>query len=526
MEGTAIVVRGHIGAIVRGNELHNFFNGVYTGSSGDLVNPELAFDADIYNNHIHHIGDDALEPEGACINQRFRNNTVDTVFVGMSLAPITMGPTWVLRNTFTNYSGKASNGTGTRTASCWSITTPAWTNAAGIPAMDVISPIHNAVFRNNIFQGNGSGVNEMAVGSTGMDWNNDNWYVTGTAPFFKWENVIRASTAALCSATGLECTGYGTPPGLVNPAAGDFTLSPSSPNIDRGVIIPGIDDDYSGSAPDVGAFEFISAFSPTISGNAGIGGALLSYDNGGPKTVTADVNGDYSFKIPNGWSGTVTPSKPGYTFSPVSTAYNTVIADTSGQDYVATPGAVLKLQVPSQAANDGWVLESTETSGKGGTMNATAASFQLGDDAGDRQYRSILSFNTSGLPDNATITSAVIRIEQKAATGASPFSVLGSLFVDVRAPSFGAATLQLTDFNSAALKTRVGTFNPTPVGAWYSAALNADGLSNISKTTLTQFRLYFSKDDNDNRAANFIKFASGNAAAADQPLLIISYTLP
>ena len=201
--------------------------------------------------------------------------------------------------------------------------------------------------------------------------------------------------------------------------------------------LPGINDDYSGTAPDVGAFEYISAFSPTISGNAGIGGALLSYDNGGPKTVTADVNGDYSFKIPNGWSGTVTPSKPGYTFSPVNRAYNTVIADMSGEDYIATPGAVLKLQVRSQGAYDGWILESTETSGKGGTMNASAASFQLGDDAGDRQYRAILSFNTSGLPDNATITSAVIRIEQKAApTGVNPFSVLGTLFVDVRAPYF------------------------------------------------------------------------------------------
>ena len=370
-------------------------------------------------------------------------------------------------------------------------------------------------------------MNEVAVGSTGMDWNNDNWYVTGTAPFFKWENVIRTGTSALCTATGLECAGYSTPPGLTNPAAGDFTLSPSSPNIDRGVILAGINEDYSGTAPDVGAFEYISAFSPTISGNAGIGGAVLSYDNGGPKTVTADVNGDYSFKIPNGWSGTVTPSKAGYTFSPVNRAYNTVIADVSAQDYIATPGAVLKLQVPSQGANDGWVLESTETSGKGGTMNATAASFQLGDDAGDRQYRAILSFNTSGLPDNATITSAVIRVEQKAApTGVNPFSVLGTLFVGVHAPSFSAATLQLTDFNSAAIKTRAGTFNPTPVGAWYTAVLNADGLSGISKTTLTQFRLYFSKDDNDNRAANFMKFASGNAAAADRPLLIISYTLP
>jgi hypothetical protein len=61
--------------------------------------------ADIYDNRIHHIGDDGLEPEGACINQRFRDNTVDTNLVGISLAPITHGPTWVLRSLFTNFTG-------------------------------------------------------------------------------------------------------------------------------------------------------------------------------------------------------------------------------------------------------------------------------------------------------------------------------------------------------------------------------------------------------------------------------------
>lgn len=106
MEGTGIIIRGHIGAIVRDNNVHNFFNGIYTGSSGALENSELAFDADIYNNYIHHVSDDGLEPEGACINQRFRNNTVDRSFIGISIAPVTQGPTWVLRNTFTNFTGR------------------------------------------------------------------------------------------------------------------------------------------------------------------------------------------------------------------------------------------------------------------------------------------------------------------------------------------------------------------------------------------------------------------------------------
>jgi hypothetical protein len=67
MEGTGIVLRGHIGAIVRDNLIHNFFNGIYTGSSAAsaIENPAVAFDADIYNNSIHHIGDDALEPDSA-----------------------------------------------------------------------------------------------------------------------------------------------------------------------------------------------------------------------------------------------------------------------------------------------------------------------------------------------------------------------------------------------------------------------------------------------------------------------------
>jgi len=82
MEGTAIVLRGHIGAIIRENNIHNFFNGIYTGSSSALENPDLAFDIDVYDNHIHQISDDALEPEGACINHRFRDNRIDSAFVG------------------------------------------------------------------------------------------------------------------------------------------------------------------------------------------------------------------------------------------------------------------------------------------------------------------------------------------------------------------------------------------------------------------------------------------------------------
>jgi len=270
MEGTGIIVRGHIGAIVRGNEVHNYFNGIYTGSSGALENPAVAFDADIYNNHIHHISDDGLEPEGACINQRFRNNTIDTMLVGISLAPITQGPTWVLRSSFTNYTGSSIKWDRNSDGVVLIYHNTAWTNANNPNAMGMISPVHNAVMRNNIFHGNGYAFEEVPTGSTGNDWNNDNWYTTRglSGPHFKWENADYGTIAELCAATGLECNGYEDSPGLTNPSGGDFTLLSSSPNIDRGVVIPGINDGFTGNAPDVGAYEFAFDPPPTVLASA------------------------------------------------------------------------------------------------------------------------------------------------------------------------------------------------------------------------------------------------------------------
>jgi hypothetical protein len=337
MEGTGIIIRGHIGAIVRGNNVHNFFNGIYTGSSGALENSELAFDADIYRNTIHHISDDALEPEGACINQRFRNNTLDRIFIGISLAPITRGPTWILRSTFTNFTGRGIKFADDSDGIVLIYQNTGWTSAANINGADLITPIHNVVMRNNIFQSTGYSFAEVPTGSTANDWNHDNWYTTrgATGPHFKWENVNFNTISALCSATGLECNGYESMPGFINPTGGDFTLLSSSPNIDRGVLLPGINDDFSGNAPDVGAYESVSEY--TISGNTGVGGVVLSYIYGTSKTVISQADGSYSFQVPSGWSGTVTPSKSGYIFSPTNRTYTNVAEDQTAQDYSAIP---------------------------------------------------------------------------------------------------------------------------------------------------------------------------------------------
>ncbi len=74
----------------------------------------------------------------------------------------------------------------------------------------------------------------------------------------------------------------------------------------------------------------------TISGNAGVAGAVLSYTDGTQKTVTADGSGLYSLQVPYNWSGTVTPSKAGYTFLPAVKMFTNVTTNMVGQDFTAS----------------------------------------------------------------------------------------------------------------------------------------------------------------------------------------------
>ncbi|MGC8856904.1 MAG: DNRLRE domain-containing protein, partial [Anaerolineae bacterium] len=154
------------------------------------------------------------------------------------------------------------------------------------------------------------------------------------------------------------------------------------------------------------------------------------------------------------------------------------------------------------------------------------STFILGDDAADRQYRAVLSFDTSSLPDTAVITSAVIKIKQAAIVGTNPFSTHGSLLADLNTPYFGSlANLEISDFEAPASQLAAATFGVTPASGWYSATVKGLVLPSINLTGTTQFRLRFAKDDNDDLSADQIKFYSGNAAS-DRPMLIIKYYVP
>jgi hypothetical protein len=88
--------------------------------------------------------------------------------------------------------------------------------------------------------------------------------------------------------------------------------------------------------------------------------------------------------------------------------------------------------------------------------------------------------------------------------------------------------LQASDFQAKAHKS-YGPFTPAPSGGWYSIDLTS-GKAYINKfdtlSGLTQIRLRFSLDDNNNAIANYLSLFSGNAPAASRPQLIIQYYVP
>lgn len=183
------------------------------------------------------------------------------------------------------------------------------------------------------------------------------------------------------------------------------------------------------------------------------------------------------------------------------------------------------LSFRSQAAYDGWILESSETSSKGGIVSATATTIRIGDDAKNRQYRGIVSFNTASLPDSATIVRTTLRLKPAGIGGTSPLTTHGTLAADIRSPRFGtSASLATSDFSAAASRNAAASFGSAAVGGWYVASVGTPGLAFVSRTATTQFRLRFTLDDNNDRGADYLSVASGNAStSASRPLLQVYY---
>lgn len=183
----------------------------------------------------------------------------------------------------------------------------------------------------------------------------------------------------------------------------------------------------------------------------------------------------------------------------------------------------------SNLTQDGWVLESAQGSGVGGSVNSSASTIRLGDDAQNRQYAAILSFNTASLPDNAVILSAMVKVKLNMLTGQNPFNWTTGMLFDIRKGAFnGNSGLQAGDFEATPTSYSEAWFNKYATQNWLSATVTSGSgsgdFSDINLVGITQLRLRFGKETNANNTADYRSFFSGNSAY--KPVLWITYYVP
>ncbi len=209
---------------------------------------------------------------------------------------------------------------------------------------------------------------------------------------------------------------------------------------------------------------------------------------------------------------------------------NYVVTSYVNGKFTVTAIQIQKRTFRSSGAQDGWILESAENGNKGWTMNKAATTLRIGDEADRKQYRSILSFATGAtLPDNAVIVKVTLKVRQQSVTGSgNPLTIFQGIMVDIRKGAFGATSLQITDWQTKASKT-MGPFKTAATSGWFTFNLNpSKAFINKLGTSggVTQIRLRFKLDDNNNSVANYLSLFSGNAPFASRPQLIVEYYIP
>jgi hypothetical protein len=341
-----------------------------------------------------------------------------------------------------------------------------------------------------------------------------------------------------------------------------LALLPGSPAIDAGDDASCPDTDQRGvtrpqsSHCDIGAFEYQEEASPSIvsivrTSTSPTSASSVNFTVTFSEPVTGvDADGSDFSLVTSGVSGAsitnVSGSGSSYTVSvntgsgngtirldvpdtaSISDLSGNPLSDlpfTSGEAYEVVKSATLTLySIPSQ---DGWLLESSETSGLADRLNRGSPLLFIGDDAANKQYLAFLSFDTAALPDNAVLTKVTLKFKHAGVSGSLPFNTHGALRVDIKKGSFSNnPALNLGDFKNPPSKSQLLSYNKNKPGNWYTRSFDPADFHFINLTGLSQFRLRFAKDDNNDLGPDYLRIFSGNAPAADQPKLIIEYYVP
>jgi len=264
--GVNIYGRGHV---VCHNRISNFWDGIAIANYGKpQSDPALQCVAiDFYSNDISECVDDGIEADYGCHNIRIFNNRIVNAHTGLSAQPTYGGPIYFIRNRtygITSLNLKLHNW-------CTGLEIYHNTLVSAIRAFRSYDRWQNAILRNNLFLGTSSYAVETGSPHprTTLDYNG--YRRADPDRFIKWfdgtDYTRYRSLEEFNKGTGYESHGVmvdfeifvDAEPAeegrTYEPDFGDFTLRPGSAAVDAGVVLPNINDDYTGAAPDLGCYE-------------------------------------------------------------------------------------------------------------------------------------------------------------------------------------------------------------------------------------------------------------------------------
>ena len=283
----AIKVYGS-GHVITHNYVANFHDGIDHATYGapdgnpDIIRERMPVSIDITNNDITNVDDNCIETDGAMHNVRvLRNRCFNQAHRALSVQPGFSGPVYFIRNVV--YHAPESGATKFTANSAGILVYHNTFTTEVLP----MGPVGNLHYRNNLILGQGAaeaifGVETFTAYSS-SDYNgfmvkpdadiSFSWTAPAAGKLVEYGELEKgeyASLAQYSAATSQDshsvlvdyeifvnvpALGRDNPQRLYDPAAVDFSLKAGSAAMDAGVRLPNINDGFSGSAPDLGAYE-------------------------------------------------------------------------------------------------------------------------------------------------------------------------------------------------------------------------------------------------------------------------------
>ncbi len=274
------------GHVIARNSIAYFHDaiGISTYGTPEKDPHRRASSIDIYGNDMHLSNDDFVETDGGVHNIRvFENRGVNAAHGGYSAQPLFGGPVYFYRNILYHQPTGVAFKLSAKPAGIF-----IWHNTL-IGEHGITDPYSNAHYRNNLFLGRdtpGRGIMTWANATPAYSSDYNGFRPNkGVLPQFKWLAPKPGQTVyepkpedwrafptlgEMRAATGQEAHGievdYDIFENLVPPDAKqrhavyhamdlNFQLKPGGKAVDAGAVIPTLNEDFAGRAPDLGALE-------------------------------------------------------------------------------------------------------------------------------------------------------------------------------------------------------------------------------------------------------------------------------